>query len=75
MGEIKPGDDRRALNGLFLSLLLSPSPSPRLYSRSPRSPWLITPLRDRRGHRGGRQVHGSSVCPCWSWWMATLRAG
>lgn len=52
VGEIKPGDDRRAVNGLFLSLPLSPSPSPRLYSRSPRVPWLITWLRDRRGHRG-----------------------
>ena len=57
MGEIKPGDDRRAVNGLFLSLPLSPSPSPRLYSRSPRAPRLITLLRDRRGHGGGRQGH------------------
>lgn len=34
MGEIKPGDGRRAVNRLFLSPPLSPSLSPRLYSRS-----------------------------------------
>lgn len=71
MGEIKPGDDRRAVNGLFLSLSLSPSPSPRLYSRSPRAPRLITPLRDRRGHGGSRQGHGPSVHPRLPRWTAT----
>jgi len=67
MGEIKPGDDRREVNGLFLSPPLSLSPSLRLYSRSPRAPWLITRLRDRRGHGGGRRGCGPSVRP---WWPA-----
>lgn len=49
MGEIKPGDDLRAVNGLFLPPPLSPSTSPRLYSGSRRTPCLITTLRDRRG--------------------------
>lgn len=70
MGEIKPGDDRRVVNGLFLSLPLSPFPSPRLYSRSPRALRLITLLRDRRGHRGGRQDHSPSVRPQWPRWTA-----